>query len=595
MRTLCAAILLALAVPAFAAEPATTPVAVVESETDAQFEAITDRAMTWSYAEFPLGATYAGIHDYDDQLGDVTEAAWLKRAEHWNAILKELDAVDRTKLSKANRVNYRIFRDQVENSARGVAVKNYLLPLNSDSAYYTDITQLPRAQPLANAAEYRRYIERLRALPKWLDQHQALLEQGIREGITVPKVVMVGRDEALAKHANVASPEESAFYEPFKKFPAAVSASEADALRAEGRTVIADVVLPAYRKALVFIRDTYIPKSRDTIAATKLPNGEAFYRQQIREYTTLDLSADEIHDIGQSEVKRIRAEMEAIVREVKYDGSFADFLKFLRTDPQFYAKTPDEILMRAAWIAKRVDGVLPKYFGMLPRKPFGIAPVPAAIAPFYTAGRYAGAPEGSTEPGFYWVNTTKLESRPLYALPALTLHEAVPGHHLQNALASEQGEQPIYRRTSYISAFGEGWGLYSEHLGVEMGIYQTPYEHFGRLTYEMWRACRLVVDTGMHAKGWTREQSVAFMRDNTALSEHEINTEIDRYISWPGQALSYKLGELKIRELRAKAEKALGPKFDLRAFHDRVLALGSVPLDVLSEEIDDYIAERRSL
>jgi uncharacterized protein (DUF885 family) len=285
--------------------------------------------------------------------------------------------------------------------------------------------------------------------------------------------------------------------------------------------------------------------------------------------------------------------MEKVMKEAKFDGDFAAFLTFLRTDPQFYAKTPRELLMTARDIAKRIDGELPKYFGKLPRLPYGVAPVPAAIAPYYTTGRYSGAPADGKTAGFYWVNTWKLEARPLYALPALTLHEAVPGHHLQGALANEQGEQPPFRRYSYISAFGEGWALYAEHLGVEMGIYETPYEQFGRLTYEMWRACRLVIDTGIHAKGWTREQALALLRDNSALSEHEITTEVDRYISWPGQALSYKLGELRIRELRADAERELGDKFDLRAFHDAILSLGSVPLPLLDQRVKEFIHESK--
>jgi uncharacterized protein (DUF885 family) len=284
--------------------------------------------------------------------------------------------------------------------------------------------------------------------------------------------------------------------------------------------------------------------------------------------------------------------MQAVIDALGFQGDFAAFLHFLRTDPQFYAKSPEELLMRAAWIAKRVDAQLPKYFGTLPRRPFGIEPVPEAIAPYYTGGRYVPPSGDSPDAGTYWVNTSRLESRPLYTLPALTLHESQPGHHLQGALALEQGEQPPFRRYSYISAYGEGWALYSERLGVEMGIYRTPYEQFGRLTYEMWRACRLVVDTGIHAKGWSREQAIAYMHDNTALSDHEIATEVDRYISWPGQALSYKLGELKIRELRARSERALGDKFDLRAFHDTILALGSVPLPVLEEAIDEFIAQR---
>ena len=332
-----------------------------------------------------------------------------------------------------------------------------------------------------------------------------------------------------------------------------------------------------------FFREEYVPNARETLAAEAMPDGKAWYRQQIREYTTLDLDPQEIHAIGLREVDRIQGEMDAIIREVGFDGDFADFLHFLRTDPQFYAKTPEELLRRAAWISKRVDGEVGKVIGTLPRGRFTIVPVPDDIAPFWTAGRGGN--------GTYWLNTYDLPSRPLYNLPALTLHESSPGHALQGSLAQEQDAQPAFRRENYISAYGEGWGLYSEDLGVEMGIYQTPYEHFGRLTYAMWRACRLVIDTGVHHMGWTRDQALAYLRERTALSEHEVTTEVDRYISWPAQALSYKLGELKILQLREEAEQALGTRFDLRKFHDVVLAQGSVPLPVLESQVRDYIAE----
>ncbi|GEQ99151.1 hypothetical protein JCM17844_27880 [Iodidimonas gelatinilytica] len=319
-----------------------------------------------------------------------------------------------------------------------------------------------------------------------------------------------------------------------------------------------------------------------------MPDGDAYYAMLIRQYTTLDLSAQEIHRIGLSEVARIKSEMEAIIDGLGFEGSFADFLEFLRTDPQFYAKTPQELLNRAAWIAKQADEKLPAFFKTLPRMPYGVRAVPDAIAPNYTTGRYWGPVDG-VRGGLYMVNTHALDKRPLYSLPSLTLHEAVPGHHLQIALAREIKDVPEFRRAMYVVAFGEGWGLYTEKLGVDMGIYETPYEQFGRLTYEMWRAGRLVVDTGIHAMGWSREEAVAFFTENSALSLHNINTEVDRYISWPGQALGYKMGELKLLELRARAEKALGDRFDIRAFHDAVLENGSLPLPILEQMIDRYI------
>jgi uncharacterized protein (DUF885 family) len=361
-------------------------------------------------------------------------------------------------------------------------------------------------------------------------------------------------------------------------------------LRDGGRAAIGEAVVPAYRSLLDFFTREYIPGARTTIGASALPDGVRYYAWLVRYYTTLDTTSDDVHAIGRREVARIRDEMQAVVRGLDFDGDLDAFIEHLRTDPRFYAKTPDELLKRAAWIAKRMDGKLPSLFGRLPRQPYGVEPVPDDLAPKYTGGRYVGAPLDSTRGGTYWVNTYALETRPLYTQEALTLHEAVPGHHLQIALAKELEGLPAFRRYGYVNAFGEGWGLYAERLGLEAGFYADPYGNFGRLTYEMWRACRLVVDTGLHAKGWTRAQAIEFMATNTALSRHEITTEVDRYISWPGQALAYKMGELKLRELRARAEKALGERFDVRAFHDAVLANGAVPLDVLEEQVEELIA-----
>ncbi|MGD8358552.1 MAG: DUF885 domain-containing protein, partial [Lysobacterales bacterium] len=351
--------------------------------------------------------------------------------------------------------------------------------------------------------------------------------------------------------------------------------------------------VPAYRRLYDFFRNEYVPGARTSLGASDLPNGKAFYRAQIQRYATVDMTPEEIHALGLQQVERIQAEMADVIEQTGFKGSFADFLKFLRTDPQFYATTPKQLLAYASYYAKKIDGRLPMLFGHLPRQPYGVAPVPAEIAPFYTAGRYSGAPLDARHGGYYWVNTYALESRPLYAIPALTLHEAAPGHHIQGALALEQENQPPFRRYDYISAFGEGWALYAEKLGIEMDIYETPYEDFGRLTYEMWRACRLVIDTGIHAMGWTRQQAIDYLASRTALSLHEVTTEVDRYISWPAQALSYKLGEYTILKLRARAEERLGADFDVRAFHDFVLSLGSVPLDVLEDEVDHWLDQQQ--
>jgi uncharacterized protein (DUF885 family) len=396
-----------------------------------------------------------------------------------------------------------------------------------------------------------------------VDEHIALLRDGLRSGFTLPRVVLEGYEVTIASHV-VDDPTKSVFWRPFASVPATFSEADRARLLAAGRTAITTALVPGYRTFLEFMTREYIPGARQTIGASALPNGAAFYQNTIREFTTLDLSADSIHKIGLSEVARIRKEMDAIIAKVGFQGTFAEFLNFLRTDPRFYPTTPEQLLKEASWIAKRMDGKLPTLFGKLPQLPYGVSPVPDHLAPKYTAGRYIPAAPGGTEAGSYWVNTYLLQSRTLYTLEALTLHEAVPGHHLQVALAQELEGLPEFRRHGYLSAFGEGWGLYSERLGLEAGFFTDPYSDFGRLTYEMWRACRLVVDTGMHSKGWTRQQALDFMAANTALSLHEVRTETDRYISWPGQALAYKLGELKIRELRSRAEKALGSRFDLR-------------------------------
>ena len=394
-----------------------------------------------------------------------------------------------------------------------------------------------------------------------------------------------GRDVSISTFSNVKTAQDSVFYKPFKQLPTTIPADEQEKLRADCIKAISDRVIPAYANLLKFFRNDYMPHARTTLSAEALPDGKAYYRQQIIEYTTLDLDPDSIHNIGLKEVARINDEMLTTMKATGFKGDFAAFQHFLRSDPQFYAKTPDELLMHAAWIAKRVDGKLRQFFGLLPRGRFGIEPVPEAIAPFWTAGR------GSART--YWVNTYDLPSRSLYNLTALTLHESAPGHSFQGSLVEEQKNVPDFRH-EYISAYGEGWALYCEKLGKEMGIYQTPYDDFGRLSYEMWRAARLVIDTGVHHMGWTRAQAIKYLADHTALSQHEVETEVDRYISWPGQALSYKLGEIKILELRALAEKELGTKFDIRKFHDAVLDIGSVPLPVLEEHIKGFIAEQKA-
>ena len=552
---------------------------------DERFEALYAKEWAWRQEQF---AGYdnedAAASAKDDHLPAVDAASQRKRLAYWTDVLGQLDAIAADELSADNRINLAVYRPQVENLAAEVRFRSYEMPFNSDSQFWSDLGFMAR-RPLKDAQAARNYIAKLDDVPRYFDEHTTNMRAGLARGFSVPRAVLDGREVSIATVANVKNAEDSEFYSPLKNLPSTIPPAIQDKLRAEAKRAISRNVMPAYAKLLKFFEGEYVPRARTTLAAEAMPDGKAWYRQQIREYTTLDLEPQAIHEIGLAEVARIDAEMQATMRETGFKGDFPAFLAFLRSDPQFYAKTPEELLMRAAWIAKQVDAKLDRYFGLLPRGRFGIEPVPAAIAPFWTAGR------GSAET--YWVNTYDLPSRPLYNLPALTLHESAPGHSLQGALAKEQKQQPDFRSHNYISAYGEGWALYCEKLGKEMGIYATPYEEFGRETYEMWRAARLVIDTGVHHKGWTRQQAIDYLASHTALSQHEVETEVDRYISWPGQALSYKLGEIRIVQLRARAEKALGAKFDLRAFHDTVLALGSVPLPVLEQQIDAWIAERQ--
>ena len=543
--------------------------------------------------ENPLFATSVGVHDSDDRLPSESLADQARRAEAARGFLKELEGIDPQGLGEDDQVNHQMFGRQLRDRIASFEFGEHLIPFNADSGFHSDLARLSDQVPLATVRDYENYIARLRAVPRYFDDHLELLREAVARGITIPRVTLTGIEVTMQTHI-VDDPAKSVFWEPFESFPTTVPQAQRERLRAAGREAIRDSVVPSYKKLLDFMTREYIPKARTTLGASELPRGRDYYTFLVRRYTTLDLTPDEVHQTGLREVERIRKEMDEVIRQVGFKGDFAAFLKHLRTDPRFYAKTPEELLEKASRIAKRMDAKLPSLFKTLPRLPYGVAPVPADIAPKYTGGRYVDAPVGSTEPGWYWVNTYALESRPLYNLEALTLHEAVPGHHLQTALAREHEGMPEFRRFSYLSAFGEGWGLYSERLGLEAGFYTDPYSNFGRLTYEMWRACRLVVDTGLHWKGWTRDQVIEYMATRTALPLHEVQTETDRYISWPGQALAYKTGELKIRELRARAEKELGDKFDLRDFHDAVLANGSVPLPVLEQAIERYIARAKT-
>lgn len=554
----------------------------------AQLHALFEEAWALELRENPLFATAVGDHQADDRLPSVAAEDQARRAAASRTFLERLRAIDRSALDVTDRVSYDMFERRLEDAITEFGFRTYEIPITADAGFHVGFASQPRRVPLFTVEDYENYIARLRAFPAYAQQHIENMRAGLARGFSMPRIVLDGYEVTIASHV-VDDPTESAFYRPFASFRHSIPVGEHARLEAAGRAAIVEAVVPGYQAFLAFMTGEYMPNTRMTIGASEMPNGQEYYAYRVRHFTTLELTPEEVHEIGRGEVERIRAEMEAIIEDVGFEGTFAEFLEFLRTDPQFYVDTPEELLREASFIAKRMDGKLPSLFMTLPRLPYGVAPVPDHLAPKYTGGRYVSPAEGSTEPGYYWVNTYNLAARPLYTLPALTLHEAVPGHHLQGALTRELDGLPEFRRRSYINAFGEGWGLYSEWLGIEAGIYTDPYSNFGRLTYEMWRACRLVVDTGIHAFGWTRDEAMDFLASNTALSLHEVRTETDRYISWPGQALSYKIGELTIRELRGRAEKALGERFDVREFHDVILGQGTVPMSVLEDQVNAYI------
>ncbi|WP_028767611.1 DUF885 domain-containing protein [Shewanella fidelis] len=561
-----------------------------QAAANSQLQAAIDSAWQISLDASPSLAYSMGDKSKAGQLQDLSPQALAALDQRRQALLAQLKQIDRNTLSKSDKINAQILQDQIQNQVDQYRYHDHYMPLSAESGFHAYIASISKGR-FNKVEDYQNYIKQLQALPNYFNQQTYWLKQGIAAGITPSKVTLQGFETSIS--AFIVPVEDSGYFTPFTEYPSHFTDAEKQQLTQQGRDLVANTVLPTYQAFFEFMTKEYIPNTRESIAAYDLSDGEAFYENRVRYYTTLNMTSDEVHQLGLQEVKRIRAEMQQIIEQVGFEGSFADFLHFLRTDPQFYPKTAEELLKEAAYIAKKADAMLPKYFGKLPRQPYGIEPVPAEIAPKYTTGRYSGSSQDD-QPGYYWVNTYALDKRPLYEMEALTLHEAVPGHHLQIALNQELTDLPNFRRYSYISAFGEGWGLYSEYLGLEAGFYQDPYSNFGRLTYEMWRAARLVVDTGMHAKGWSRQQAIDFMAGNTALSMHNVTTEIDRYINWPGQALSYKIGELTIKRLRAQAEAELGENFDIRAFHDAILANGSVPMSILEQQINDFIASQKS-
>lgn len=518
-------------------------------------------------------------------LGRHTEESYKEDNAFYVAQYARLEKIKPASLDFDNQVNLELLRHDLLDNLAEYRFRSYLNPILADEGFHTSLARRG-TQTIRTAKDAEQYLAALNDMPRYADEYLQLMRTGISVGISQPAVILTGYEATYKQHI-VTNPEQSVFWQPFTRKSASISEADWQSLRERGRRVILTGPVLAYQKINDFFEREYLPNTRKTLGAAHFPDGKAYYEDRVRHYTTTGMSSEEVYQVGLKEVTRIRSEMDSVMRIVGFKGTFKEFITFLRTDARFYPKTGEDLLKEASFIAKKIDGKLSSIFGKLPRQPYSVAPVPAYLAPTYTTGRYSG---GTNE---YWVNTYNLPSRTLYTLEALTLHEAVPGHHLQGALARELTNLPAFRRGIYINAFGEGWGLYSEYLGHELGFYKDPYSLFGRLTYDMWRACRLVIDVGIHTKDWTRDQAVAYLADNTALSLHEVNTEVNRYISWPGQALAYKIGELKIREMRKRSEDALKENFDVRRFHDMVLSNGSVTLSVLEKMTDRFIAQEQ--
>ena len=539
----------------------------------------------------PLFASMCGDHRYDDRLPSVSDTgvtAWRSQLQDFR---KRQDAIPRAELSPADQLNYDIFARLLDVDIDELGHGYYRIPISRTAGFHLSLPDLPMLMSLENLRDYENYISRLQAIKTYFSENIELMRFGLQTGYLPPLDTLEGIEQGIEPHI-LDDPAKSVFFSPFENFPSVITTGDRERLAHSAQEAIHTSVIPAYRLLLKFVQDEYRPAARPGIAASELPHGGEFYQSRIRYFTSLELTPEQVHATGQSEVVRIRAEMQSVMHKTGFKGDFRAFIEFLRTNPRFYAATPDELLKETALVLKRIDGELPRLFKTLPRLPYGIRPIPDFSAPGNTTAYYMPGAGDGTRAGYYYVNTYDLKSRPFYEIEALSLHEAVPGHHLQIALQQELTDLPNFRRFSGFTSFVEGWALYSERLGLEMGFYQDATSDFGRLSYEMWRACRLVVDTGMHALGWSRRQAIDFMLENTCSTELNIINEVDRYIAWPGQALAYKIGELKIRELRATAEKQLGERFNLREFHDVVLLAGAVPLGVLASRIQAWAEER---
>lgn len=538
----------------------------------------------------PEWASSLGDNRFNDKLNDTSYETILKRQGETRELQETVRKIDRSKLSEDDQLNYDLYLHGIEKQIEGFQFLSYLIPIDQMGGIQIGFAGISNYMPFNNVKDYENYLARMRAFPTKLDQTIDLMKRGVKEGWVPPKIILVSvPDQIKAQFEKMI--EESPLFKPFKDFPESIPSEEQTRLIDEMLSVLTEYVYPAYETLYSYFIESYLPSCGESIACKDFPNGDVYYKYQIKSYTTTNLSAEEIHQIGLGEVDRIRAEMKKVINMTEFKGSFDEFLTFLRTDSQFYFTSEDELLNEYRMICKKADAELPKFFGLLPRLPYGVKPIPDYQAPASPTAYYYSGSQEAGRAGFFMANTYKLETRPKYEMEALSIHEAVPGHHLQITLAQELDNIPKFRRYGGYTAFVEGWGLYSEKLAEEMGFYEDPYSKFGQLTYEMWRACRLVVDTGMHTLGWTRQEAIDFMLSNTAKTENDVTVEIDRYIAWPGQALAYKIGELKIRELRSKAEKEMGDNFNIRDFHDVVLGHGAVPLDILEKHVNEYILQ----
>jgi uncharacterized protein (DUF885 family) len=553
------------------------------------FNVLLTEAWEWRLVENPVFASRLGDRRNNDQWSDISIDAIERRNEQQRDFLRRLRAIDSSTLSETDQLNYDLFRRDLEDDLDAFQYKNYLLPMSQRGGVQS-LESTAETVRLANVQDYEDWLVRMAQVERVIEQTMELQEEGRKQGYMPPKILMERIPDQISSQL-VEDPEMSPFYIAFAEMPDAISTEERERIRQAAKVIIDESIVPAYREFSRYFNETYIPASRESIGASELPNGEAFYEYRARSFTTTQMTPDEIHRLGLNEVKRIRDEMQLVIDELEFVGSFDDFLNFLRTDSQFYYDTAEELMEGYLAVSKRIDPELVKLFGKLPRMPYGLRPIPDNIAPDTTTAYYNRPAADGSRPGYYYVNLYRPEVRPKYEMEVLSIHEAVPGHHLQIALQMELEDMPNFRKYSGFTAFTEGWGLYSESLGYEMGFYKDPYSQFGALTYDMWRAVRLVVDTGMHYKGWTRQQAIDFFKDNAAKTEADIINEIDRYISWPGQALAYKIGQLKMLELRRKAEQALGDDFDIRAFHDALLGGGALPMEVLETRMNHWLAD----